>query len=94
MKTINVELQYDDQEMNNTQTKVFDQLKNQLEGTGFKVVTIMVIFIPIIILAILEETIQFAVNRKVFGKSGKPVLIKQKLHHLKNKFKYKKSHSQ
>ena len=41
MKTINVELQYDDQEMNNTQTKVFDQLKNQLEGTGFKVVTIM-----------------------------------------------------
>ncbi|MDF2035951.1 hypothetical protein [Cytobacillus oceanisediminis] len=41
MKTINVELQYDDQEMNNNQTKVFDQLKNQLEGTGFKVVTIM-----------------------------------------------------
>lgn len=55
---------------------------------------ILVIFIPIIILAILEETIQFAVNRKVFGKSGKPVLIKQKLHQLKNKFKYKKSHSQ
>lgn len=52
---------------------------------------ILVIFIPIIILAILEETIQFAVNRKVFGKSGKPVLIKQKLHHLKNKFKYKKA---
>ncbi|UOE53968.1 hypothetical protein LIT38_17925 [Bacillus sp. CMF12] len=41
MKTINVELQYDDQEMNNNQTKVFNQLKNQLEGTGFKVVTIM-----------------------------------------------------
>lgn len=41
MKTINVELQYDDQELNNNQTKIFDQLKNQLEGTGFKVVTIM-----------------------------------------------------
>ncbi|MEK3853658.1 hypothetical protein [Cytobacillus sp. FSL H8-0458] len=41
MKTINVELQYDDQEMNNNQTKAFDKLKSHLEGTGFKVVTIM-----------------------------------------------------
>ncbi|KON87640.1 hypothetical protein AF332_12910 [Sporosarcina globispora] len=41
MKTINVELQYDDQEMKNDQTKVFDQLKKRLEGTGFQVVTIM-----------------------------------------------------
>ncbi|KON87639.1 hypothetical protein AF332_12905 [Sporosarcina globispora] len=55
---------------------------------------ILVISIPIIILAILEETIQFLVNRKVFGKSDKPILIKDKLNHLKNKFRYKKSHSQ
>lgn len=41
MKTINVELQYDDQELTNNQTKAFDQLKSHLEGTGFKVVTIM-----------------------------------------------------
>ncbi|WP_370223117.1 hypothetical protein [Cytobacillus sp.] len=41
MKTLNVELQYDDQVMNDNETKVFDQLKNQFEGTGFKVVTIM-----------------------------------------------------
>jgi hypothetical protein len=34
------------------------------------------------------------VNRKVFGKSGKPFLIKQKIHNLKKKFRYKKSHSQ
>ncbi|PWW28475.1 hypothetical protein DFO73_106291 [Cytobacillus oceanisediminis] len=41
MKTINVELQYDEQELNKDQTKVFDQLKEQLDGTGFQVVTIM-----------------------------------------------------
>lgn len=41
MKTINVELQYDDQELTNNQAKAFDQLKSHLEGTGFKVVTIM-----------------------------------------------------
>ena len=41
MKTINVELQYDDQELTINQTKAFDQLKSHIEGTGFKVVTIM-----------------------------------------------------
>lgn len=55
---------------------------------------ILVIFIPIIILAILEETIQFMVNRKVFGRNDKPILIKEKLKHFKNKLRYKKSHSQ
>jgi hypothetical protein len=55
---------------------------------------ILVISIPIIILAILEETIQFLVNRKVFGKSDTPVLVKEKLNHIKNKLMYKKSHSQ
>ncbi|MBN8202845.1 MULTISPECIES: hypothetical protein [Bacillaceae] len=55
---------------------------------------ILAIFIPIIILAILEETIQFAVHRKVFGKSDKPVFIKEKLNHFKSKLRYKKSHSQ
>ncbi|WP_163144472.1 hypothetical protein [Bacillus sp. 22-7] len=54
----------------------------------------LVIFIPIIILAILEEAIQFMVNRKVFGKNDKPILIKDKFKHLKNKLRYKKSHSQ
>lgn len=36
MKSINVELQYDDQEMNNTQTKVFDQLKNSSKEQDLK----------------------------------------------------------
>lgn len=54
----------------------------------------LVIIIPIIILAILEEAIQFMVNRKVFGKNDKPILFKKKFKHFKNKFRYKKSHSQ
>lgn len=41
MKTINVELQYDEKELNKDQTKVFDQLKEHLDETGFHVVTIM-----------------------------------------------------
>ncbi|GLB59454.1 hypothetical protein [Cytobacillus sp. NCCP-133] len=55
---------------------------------------ILVISIPIIILAILEETIQFLVNRKVFETSERQFSIKEKLRDAKNKFKYKKSHSQ
>jgi hypothetical protein len=55
---------------------------------------ILVISIPIIILAILEETIQFLVNRKVFGKRDTPVVVKEKLNQIKNKLMFKKSHSQ
>lgn len=51
----------------------------------------LVIFIPIIILAILEEAIQFMVNRKIFEKNDEPILIKDKFKHFKNKFRYKKA---
>ncbi|PWW28477.1 hypothetical protein DFO73_106293 [Cytobacillus oceanisediminis] len=55
---------------------------------------ILIISIPIIILAILEETIQFLVNRKIFGKSEKQFKLREKLRHVRNKFLYKKSPSQ
>ncbi|KAF0819822.1 MULTISPECIES: hypothetical protein [unclassified Cytobacillus] len=55
---------------------------------------ILVISMSIFILAIFEETIQFLVNRKVFGKSDTPVLVKEKLNQIKNKLMFKKSHSQ
>lgn len=40
MQTIYVELRYDEQDFNKGKTKVFDQLKEQLDGR-FHVVTIM-----------------------------------------------------
>ncbi|MBT2689312.1 hypothetical protein J7I93_14055 [Bacillus sp. ISL-47] len=55
---------------------------------------ILIISIPIIILAILEETIQFIVNRKIFGKSEKQFKLKENFRHVKNKFVHKKSPSQ
>ncbi|WP_026581249.1 hypothetical protein [Bacillus sp. J33] len=55
---------------------------------------ILAISIPIIILAVLEETIQFLVNRKIFGKDEKQFLLKEKLKAIKNKLMYKKTPSQ
>ncbi len=55
---------------------------------------ILAISIPIIILAVLEETIQFLVNRKIFVKDEKQFLLKEKLKAIKNKLMYKKTPSQ
>lgn len=54
---------------------------------------ILILSLPIITLAIIEETIQFLVNRKIFGNNERPFKLKEKFKYVKEKFTHRKSPS-